>query len=99
MPDASLYRIGQRQRRMSINASYNTYTTACTCKYVRFLCTRTRTYASVRVWVYVGVVRASGARVGVWGECVGGCCPSVHACLLGVLIYSDFRQCETHNRI
>lgn len=34
MPDASLYSVGQRQKRMSINASYNIY---YDCMYVRVI--------------------------------------------------------------
>jgi len=57
----------------------------------------------VRVYVYVYAwvcVRASGYMYGCECRCVyGWVYPSVHACLLRVSIYSDFRQCETHNRI
>ena len=67
MPDASLYIVGQRQKRMSINASYNIY---YDCMYVS-VCT---VCICVCTYVFVFII-----------VCIN--------------IYSDFRQCETHNRI
>lgn len=55
MPDASLYSVGQRQRRMPINASYNTYYDCILCVCVCVFVCMCVVYVCVCVCVYVFV--------------------------------------------